>query len=58
MDLNLLFRRHQISLMIADRGLTRDERQAHAQFASDYAGQIRHTRDSLGARRALPGSVT
>ena len=58
MDLNSLLRRHQLSLMIADRGLTLEERQAHDQFARDYAEQILSSRDASGARRALPGFVT
>ena len=58
MDLNNLPRRHQISLMIADRSLTPRERRAQAQFAREYADQIESVRDSLGARPTLPGSVT
>jgi hypothetical protein len=58
MDLNSLLRRHQLSLMVADAALAPDEKRAHDQFARDYAEQIRRTRHSLGARPALPGSVT
>ena len=58
MDLNSMLDRHQRSLMIADRGLTARERQAHSQFAREYAEQIRFTRSLLGARPSLPGSVT
>jgi hypothetical protein len=58
MDLNSLLRRHQLSLMAAERSLSPREKRAHDQFARDYAEQIRHTRDLLGATRALPGSVT
>lgn len=58
MDLNTLLRRHQLSLMIADRSLTPREKRAHAQFAREYADQIESVRDSLGARAALPGAVT
>jgi hypothetical protein len=58
MDLNNLPRRHQISLMIADRSLTPRERRAQAQFAREYPDQIQSVRDSLCARPALPRSVT
>ena len=58
MDLNSLLHRHQLSLMIADRSLTPLEQRAHEQFARDYARQIRLTRNALGARPVLSGSVT
>jgi hypothetical protein len=58
MDLNSLLRRHQLSLMFAERSLSPREKRAHAQFARDYAEQIRSTRAALGARRTPPGSVT
>ena len=58
MDLNFLLHRHQLSLMIADQALTPRERRVHDQFAREYAEQIRVTRDALGARASLPGSVT
>jgi hypothetical protein len=58
MDLNSLLRRHQLSLMIAERSLTPRGKRAHEQFASDYADQIHVVRDALGARPAAPGSVT
>ena len=58
MDLNFLLHRHQLSLMIADRALTRRERRAHDQFAREYADQIRFTRAALGATSSPPGSVT
>ncbi len=58
MDLNILLRRHQRSLMIADRSLSPREQRAHDQFARDYAEQIGLVRAALGARPALPGSVT
>jgi hypothetical protein len=57
-DLNLLLHQHQLSSMIADRALTSRARRVHDQLAREYAEQIRFTRDALGARRALPGSVT
>lgn len=56
MDLNSLLRRHQLSLMAADRSMTTPD--AHEQFARDYAEHIRIVRDALGASGALPGSVT
>ena len=58
MDLNSLLRRHQLSLMAADRSMTPRDKQAHQQFARDYAEHIRIVRDALGASPALPGSVT
>lgn len=58
MDLNKLLRRHQLSLMVADRSLSPREKRAHYQFARGYADQIRAVRDALGAARARPGSVT
>lgn len=58
MDLNILLHRHQHSLMIADRSLSRREKRAHDQFAREYANQIGIVRDALGARPAMPGSVT
>ena len=58
MDLNILLRRHQRSLMIADRSLSPREQRAHDQFARDYAEQIGLVRAALGARPTLPGSVT
>jgi hypothetical protein len=58
MDLNSLLRRHQLSLMSADRSMTPRDKRAHDQFARDYADQIRLVRDALGAVPSLPGSVT
>jgi len=58
MDLNNLLRRHQLSLMVADRSMSPREQRAHAQFAREYSDQIARTREALGAGRALPGSVT
>ena len=58
MDLNSLLRRHQLSLMNAERSMTARGKRAHQQFARDYADQIHSVRDALGAKPALPGSVT
>lgn len=49
MDLNELLRRHQIALMQGDRSESPKERQAHSQFASDYAEKIHTARAGLGA---------
>ena len=57
-DLNTLLRRHQLSLMVADRPMTPREKRAHEQFAREISEQIARTRAALGAGRALPGSVT
>ena len=58
MDLNKLLRRHQLSLINADRAMSPREKRAHEQFAREYSEQILRTREALGAGRALPGSVT
>ena len=58
MDLNSLLRRHQLSLMRAQRSMTPRDKRAHEQFAHDYAEQIQIVRDALGAGRALPGLAT
>jgi hypothetical protein len=58
MDLNSLLRRHQLSLMAADRAMTPRDKRAHEQFARDYAEQIDLVRNSLGAPPTLPGSLT
>jgi len=57
-DLNFLLDRHQLSLMIADYSLSPREKRVHDQFAREYTEQIRFTRDALGARPSLSGSVT
>lgn len=57
MDLNSLLRRHQLSLMRADRSQSPREKRAHEQFAKDYAEQIRVTRDLLGATHFLSGGA-
>ena len=49
MDLNELLHRHQIALMQGDRSECSKERQAHSQFASDYAEKIHTARAGLGA---------
>jgi hypothetical protein len=58
MDLNSLLRRHQLSLMIADRSLTSLEKRAHEQFAREYSEQIFRAREALGADPSRPRSVT
>ena len=58
MDLNSLLRRHQLSLMKAERSMTPRDKRAHEQLSHDYAEQIHIVRDALGAARALRGSVT
>ena len=57
MDLNSLLRRNQLSLMAEDRSMTPRDKQAHEQFARDYAEQIHIIQDAFGAPRSLPGSV-
>jgi len=58
MDLNTLLRRHQLSLMVADRSMTPREKRAHAQFAREISDQIGRTREALGAGPSRPGAVT
>jgi len=58
MDLNSLLRRHQLSLMVAERSMTPRDKRAHEQFARDYAEQIQFVRAALGASPASPGAVT
>lgn len=58
MGLDSLLRRHQLSLMSADGSMRPRDKRAHEQFARDYAEQIHFVRNALGARPALPGSVT
>lgn len=58
MDVNFLLRRQQLSLMNAERSTRPHDKRAHEQFACDYADEIDFVRDALGARPALPGSVT
>jgi hypothetical protein len=58
MDLNSLLRRHQVSLIDAERSMTARDRRAHEQFARDYAEQIHFVRAALGASPASPGAVT
>jgi hypothetical protein len=58
MDLNSLLRRHQLSLMVAERSMTARDKRAHEQFARDYAEQIHFVRAALGASPASPGAVT
>lgn len=58
MDLSVLLRSHQLSLMIAERSMTPRDRRAHEQFARDYAEQIHIVRDALRVGPSLQGSVT
>lgn len=58
MDLNILLRRHQLSLMNADSSLTSSNKRRHDQFAQDYAEQIGLRRAAMGAPTSSRGSVT
>jgi len=40
MDLNYLYRRHQISLFMAENGSTDQVRRVHGEFAHMYAARI------------------
>ena len=40
MDLNYLYKRHQISLAMADRASNEGARRAHRELAKGYASQI------------------
>lgn len=49
MDLNCLYARHQISLMMAESAPTSDRTRHHLADASGYARRIAAVRRSLGA---------
>lgn len=57
MELNSLLRRHQLSLIAADRSMTPDDTLAHQQFARDYAEHVGIARGERGSAPALPGTV-
>jgi hypothetical protein len=44
MDLNYLYRRHQISLFMAENGSTDQVRRTHGEFAELYAARIADAR--------------
>ena len=53
MDLNYLFHRQQVSLMMAAVAGGSEARLAHAQLATRYATQIARVRTAMGADRAV-----
>jgi len=57
-DLNSLLRKHQLSLMFAERSMSPRDKRSHERFARDYAEQIHFERAALGANPAPPGAVT
>ena len=58
MDFNRMLYRHQLSLMRLDNAVSGEERRAHAQFAREYAVEIRIVRNELGAANAVCGFPT
>ena len=58
MDLDILLRRNQHSLMAVDRSMTPRDRRAHEQFARDYAEHTNIIRGALGARPTQKGFIT
>ena len=40
MDLNYLYERHQVSLILAERAVTQESRRAHGRLAEAYALRI------------------
>ncbi len=57
MDLNELFREHQLSLMRLDGATTAEECAAHAQFVTDYAARISSLQNGLGSPPPIQGST-
>ncbi|VXC84562.1 conserved hypothetical protein [Sphingomonas sp. 8AM] len=51
MDLNYLFHRQQVSMMMSAAARGAEARLAHAQLASRYATQIATTQARMGADR-------
>lgn len=49
MDLNHLFHRHQLSLMLEHEAGSREARLAHRRAATDYASRISALQQDLGA---------
>ena len=52
MDLNYLYRRHQISLFMAENGSTDRVRRVHGEFAHLYAARITEAKQTHTAARA------
>lgn len=57
MDLNLLYSRHQISLIRASSALDAASRAFHATLAEGFARRIKDVRSQIGARDAAADSV-
>lgn len=53
MDLNYLFHRQQVSMMMSAAARGAEARLAHAQLASRYATQIAAAQTRMGAGRLL-----
>ena len=51
MDLNYLYRRHQISLFMAKNGSTDQVRRVHGEFAHLYAARITEAKQAHTALR-------
>lgn len=56
LDLNYLFHRHQLSLMLGHEAPSREARLAHGGLARGYAARIRSAQHMLGATFATVGA--
>jgi hypothetical protein len=52
MDLNYLYKRHQISLFMAENGSSDEVRRVHGEFADLYAARIANARQARAPLRA------
>ena len=57
MDLNYLYHRHQVSLMMADAAASTEARQTHRDLASRYGGLIDAERGPHEWKRPAPLSI-
>jgi hypothetical protein len=53
MDLNYLFHRHQVSMMMAAAARGSEARMAHVQLAGRYATKIARVQAQMGADRTF-----
>ncbi|MBO9712836.1 hypothetical protein [Sphingomonas sp.] len=54
MDLNYLYSRHQVSLMLAKRAASPEARWAHRAMARAYAQRIRLVQEAVGITDSTP----
>ena len=53
MDLNYLYKRHQVSVFMAENGSCDQVRRIHGEFAERYAARIAEARQSRTHLRAI-----